>query len=101
LLIIEGNAQRYNNNWKDNPNLGYKLSYNRALALNNYWADLGYNFKKLGKQCEVIIAGSGYFSQSRDEENEYNNRRFTIQITSKVGKFLNEKDTKNKLLKNE
>lgn len=101
LLIIEGNAQRYKNNWKDNPILGYELSYNRALALNNYWADLGYDFQKLGKQCEVIIAGSGYFSQSRDEINEMNNRRFTIQITSKVGKFLNEKKADNKALEND
>ena len=62
----------------------------RALSLFNYWKKIGADFNSLGSQCEVILAGSGYFSQSRDEENENNNRRFTIQVTSKVGKFLNE-----------
>jgi len=92
LLIIEGSTQRYNNNWKDNPNLGYQLSYQRALSLYNYWKQQGADFRRLGAQCEVIIAGSGYFSQSRDEQNENNNRRFTIQVTSKVGKFLHSKE---------
>lgn len=91
LLIIEGSTQRYNNNWQDNPDLGYQLSYQRALSLYNYWNIQGADFRSLGSQCEVIIAGSGYFSQSRDEENENNNRRFTIQVTSKVGKFLYKK----------
>lgn len=88
LLIIEGNAQRFNDNWINNPNMGYNLSYKRALSLFNYWKKMDADFNSLGSQCEVIIAGSGYFSQSRDEENENNNRRFTIQVTSKVGKFL-------------
>lgn len=92
LLIIEGSTQRYNNNWQDGPNLGYKLSYQRALSLYNYWKEEGADFRGLGSQCEVIIAGSGYFSQSRDELNENNNRRFTIQVTSKVGKFLHKKE---------
>ncbi|WP_298881984.1 hypothetical protein [uncultured Polaribacter sp.] len=88
LLIIEGNAQRSNKNWVSNPNMGYNLSYKRALSLFNYWKRMGADFNSLGSQCEVIIAGSGYFSHSRDDENENNNRRFTIQVTSKVGKFL-------------
>ena len=88
LLVIEGNTQRSNNNWIDYPNVGYKLSYERALSLYNYWLSNGINFRSLGAQCEVIIAGSGYFSQSRNEVREENNRRFTIQVTSKVGKFL-------------
>lgn len=92
LLIIEGNAQRSNNNWINNSDMGYNLSYKRALSLFNYWKQMGADFGDLGSQCEVIIAGSGYFSQSRDELNEQNNRRFTIQVTSKVGKFLNKKE---------
>lgn len=92
LLIIEGSTQRYKRNFKDNPNLGYKLSYQRALSLYNYWKQEGADFRNLGSQCEVIIAGSGHFSQSRDDFNENNNRRFTIQVTSKVGKFLNKKE---------
>jgi hypothetical protein len=72
LLIIEGNTQRYNDNWKTSPDIGYKKSYERALSLYTFWQKNGYDFSDLGSQCEVIIAGSGYFSQ----------------VTSKVGKFL-------------
>jgi hypothetical protein len=88
LLIIEGNTQRYNDNWKTSPDIGYKKSYERALSLYTFWQKNGYDFSDLGSQCEVIIAGSGYFSQSRDLKDENNNRRFSIQVTSKVGKFL-------------
>lgn len=97
LLIIEGNAARYNENYINDPDKGYRLSYNRALALFNYWKDEGFDFEKIGNnQCEIIIAGSGYFSQSRDTINEQNNKRFIIQVTSKVGKYFN-KNEKNKL----
>jgi hypothetical protein len=73
LLVIEGNTERYNE---------------RALALYNFWNSKGVDFGELNGQCEVIIAGSGYFGQSR-EKDESKNKRFTIQVTSKVGKFLN------------
>ncbi|MBC5772774.1 hypothetical protein H8S95_01755 [Pontibacter sp. KCTC 32443] len=88
LLIIEGNTERYKNNWVTDPNRGYELSYERALALFNFWKDNGIDFNKLKGQCEVIIAGSGYFGQSRNTRDEGYNRRFSIQVTSKVGKFL-------------
>ena len=99
LLIIEGTTQKAQvtvdgevcNNWECIPDDGYILSYKRALSLFNLWKDAGYDFSSenedLNGQCEVIIAGSGYFGFSRDEI-EKNNRRFTIQITSKVGKYL-------------
>jgi hypothetical protein len=45
------------------------------------------DFKKF-KNCEIIIAGSGYFGKSRDE-NEELNRRFSIQITPKLRKLDN------------
>ena len=93
LLIIEGSTERYQDNWRIAPNVGYKKSYDRALALYNYWKSMGYDFGNLGSQCEVIIAGSGYFSQSRDIDDETNNKRFTIQVTSKVGKFLKDEKT--------
>ena len=95
LLIIEGNAQRSNQNWITIPNKGYKLSYGRALSLFNYWKSRGLDFKDLGSQCEIIIAGSGYFGYSR-ENNEENNRKFSIQVTSKVGKLLNKKNNDEK-----
>ena len=88
LLIIEGNTQRTERNYIDIPNEGYKLSYRRALGLYNFWKSMDLDFRKIGEQCEIIIAGSGYFGQSRDLKNERNNRRFTIQITSKVGKLI-------------
>lgn len=88
LLVIEGNTARSGQNFINNPDRGYELSYERALALYNYWKDEGIDFRSFGKQCEVILAGSGYFGHSRDTENEGNNRRFSIQITSKVGEFL-------------
>ena len=81
LLIIEGNTQRTERNYIDIPNEGYKLSYRRALGLYNFWKSMDLDFRKIGEQCEIIIAGSGYFGQSRDLKNERNNRRFTIQIT--------------------
>lgn len=90
LLVIEGNTERYNDNWNTMPDIGYQLSYQRALALFNFWKLNDINFNDLNGQCEVIIAGSGYFGQSR-EEYEGNNKRFSIQVTSKVGKFLNRK----------
>jgi hypothetical protein len=93
LLVIEGLTQRSNKNWIVNPDGGYKLSYRRSLSLYNYWKSNGLDFRAIGDQCEVIIAGSGYFSQARDLYNEENNRKFSIQITSKVGKFLNQKDS--------
>jgi len=88
LLIIEGNTQRTKTNYLEIPNEGYKLSYRRSLSLYNYWVSRGLNFRDLETPCEIILAGSGYFGQSRDHEVERNNRRFTIQITSKVGKLI-------------
>jgi outer membrane protein OmpA-like peptidoglycan-associated protein len=94
LLVIEGNTQRSNGNWKTIPNKGYELSYKRALSLFNYWKSRGTDFRDLGAQCEIILAGSGYFGYSRDMLDERNNKRFTIQVTSKVGKYLNKNDGK-------
>jgi len=96
LLVIEGNAQRSNQNWIDYPDTGYLLSYKRALSLFNYWKSRGLDFRDLGSQCEIIIAGSGYFGYSRDNNNEGNNRKFSIQVTSKVGKLLNKSNNNEK-----
>ena len=86
LLIIEGNTQRslLESGWNYliMPDVGYELSYRRALALYNFWISNGIDFRKLEPNCEIIIAGSGYFALSRDD-NEAFNRRFTLQITSK------------------
>lgn len=86
ILIIEGNTQRTMKNHLMRPTDGYRLSYNRALALMYYWLICGYDFRKLDN-CELLIVGSGYFSKSR-EDNEIENRKFTIQITPKIGEFI-------------
>lgn len=96
LLIVEGNTQRatYNGNWNYEaiPDVGYELSYRRALSLVNFWKkDRNIPFDNIADNCELLIAGSGYFGQSR-EIDENLNRRFTIQVTSKIGKFLNQEN---------
>jgi hypothetical protein len=83
LFIIEGNAQKYRNNYLQAPNNGYILSYKRSLSLVNYWKQNGLNFSTF-KNCEILIVGSGYYGKSR-EINESENRKFTIQITPKIG----------------
>lgn len=85
LLIIEGNTQRsdLNLNYIKMPDVGYKLSYERSLSLVNFWQSKGLDFKKIDN-CELMIVGSGYFGKSR-ETNEEENRKFTIQITPKIG----------------
>jgi hypothetical protein len=88
LLVIEGFTQRNSTNYLSEPDKGYKLSYERALSLTNYWSSNSLDFKKF-KNCEIIIAGSGYFGKSRDEKNEDVNRRFSIQITPKLRKLDN------------
>jgi hypothetical protein len=87
LLIVEGNAQKNNDNYLVNPDAGYVLSFKRSLALVNYWKSNNINFSSFNN-CEILIVGSGYFGKSR-EVNENENRKFTIQITPKIGKIEN------------
>jgi len=83
LLVVEGFAQRNLWNFKKIRDTGYVYSYKRSLSLVNYWISQGYDFtsKEHLANCELIIAGSGYFGNRDSDEN--NNRRFTIQITPK------------------
>lgn len=87
LLIVEGNTQwvKLTDRWNYEliPNLGYELSYKRALALSNFWKTQQLDFNKIGN-CEIMLVGSGYFGKSRDNSNKGNNRKFSIQITAKV-----------------
>lgn len=96
LLIVEGNTQisRYRSgaykgkrNIDATPNVGYVLSYERALALSNYWKSRNLMFSDMDN-CEIMLVGSGYFGKSRDQQNEENNRKFSIQITAKVGDIV-------------
>lgn len=80
LLIIEGQAS------KDNFIRNNELSYERALALVNYWKYNGVFFNP--KQCEVIISGSGQDGTLRiqpDVAGNVKNQRFLIHILPKPG----------------
>ena len=82
LLILEGQSS------KDDFPGNDTLSYNRALALKNYWLSKGINFDNL--PCEVIISGSGQSSEFRlQPDDRYNkaNQRFVIHIIPKPGDF--------------
>ncbi|MDR2066034.1 MAG: hypothetical protein LBP85_10070 [Prevotellaceae bacterium] len=81
LLIIEGQAS------KDNYTQNYELSYERALALSRFWEDSGIVF---GKNCEVLISGSGTGGSMRDKY-ERNNQRFLIHIIPKTGEIEQKK----------
>lgn len=89
-LVIEGNAaikwdqlksRSYN---PDNTEM-YYLSYRRALALYNRWRTVGkHDFRKYN--TEIIIAGSGFNGNNRDNKVEENNKRFIIQILPKISR---------------
>jgi hypothetical protein len=93
LFIVEGNTQKFNDNYIVNPDAGYRLSYNRALALVNYWKkNSEINFESTNNKFELLIVGSGYFGRSRIKETYKNgvmkddggNKSFTIQIVPKL-----------------
>lgn len=79
ILIIEGQAS------KDNYFYNYELSYQRALALMRYWIEDS-NIK-FGKNCEILISGSGDGKldthSMRDTGDERVNQRFLIHIIPK------------------
>ena len=80
LLIIEGQAS------KDNFIRNNELSYERALALVNYWKNNGVYFNS--EQCEVIVSGSGQDGTLRmqpDVPGNVKNQRFLIHILPKPG----------------
>ncbi len=78
ILIIEGQASL------DNYRLNYELSYERALALMRFWVN-DRNIK-FGKNCEILISGSGdgtLDTHSMRENSEEDNQRFLIHILPK------------------
>lgn len=86
LLIVEGQAS------KDPYSKNNELSYERALALVNYWKSKGilfYSYKdgfkvKDNLPFELIVSGSGISSEFR-EVNEPDNQRFVIHVIPKPG----------------
>ena len=85
LLVIEGQAS------KDTYSGNDVLSYNRAIALRNFWFDKGGDYasiynNKLGPNTEVVIAGSGQYGVPRDlPDVPPKNQRFLITIIPKIG----------------
>ena len=77
LLIIEGQAS--NDNATEQHN--YELSYKRAYTLKKIWDEVNIDF---GKNCEVLISGSGIGGTMR-EPIERLNQRFLIHIIPKPG----------------
>lgn len=88
LLVVEGNTQKFENNWKESKGIGigYNLSYNRALALVEFWEANEIDFRN-SDDIELLVVGSGYFGAGRSDV-ETENRRFTIQITPKIGNYI-------------
>lgn len=86
-LVIEGNAaipwqELQNGNYNPDNVTMYDLSYRRALALYTRWRNKGLNFRKYN--TEIIIAGSGFNGNNRDNRVEDYNKRFVIQIIPKI-----------------
>lgn len=84
LFIIEGNSMRTNDNYLNDPDLGYRLSYERALSLVKFLESKHSLQLNNQKKIELLIVGSGYFGKSRDESNENNNKNFVIKIIPKI-----------------
>lgn len=78
LLIIEGQASK--DRASDLHN--YELSYRRAYTLKEIWHNNGIDF---GKNCEVLISGSGTGGTIRNTVEERKNQRFLIHIIPKTG----------------
>lgn len=88
-MVIEGNAAiKWQNLISGNYNPDnvemYHLSYRRALALYLYWKSKDIDFRKYN--TEVIIAGSGFNGNNRDNRVEDYNKRFIIQIIPKINR---------------
>lgn len=82
LLVIEGNmANYYDKSINKDNDYGFKKSYERALAVYNLWVKNGINLRDYN--TEILICGSGFNGLCRDE-NEDNNKRFSIQLIPKV-----------------
>ena len=77
LLIIEGQAS--SDRATDQHN--YELSYKRAFTLKKIWDTEQINF---GKNCEILISGSGTGGTMREQIQE-ENQRFLIHIIPKPG----------------
>ncbi len=84
-LIIEGNmANYYDRRINKDYHVGYKYSYDRALAVYLLWQRNGIDLRKYN--TEIFISGSGFNGLCRDKTEEFN-KRFSIQIIPKIGEL--------------
>jgi len=82
LLIIEGNmANTWDQRINQDQGIGYRTSYERALAVYQLWVENDINLRAYN--AEILICGSGYNGLDRDSTEE-NNKRFSIQIIPKI-----------------
>lgn len=85
LLVIEGNSANSNFSPMDKDRTyNYRLSFDRAMALYNYWRGKGLDLRKYN--TEIQICGSGLNGVNRDDNIEANNKRFVIQIIPKISR---------------
>lgn len=86
LLVIEGQAS------KDGAAINDELSYNRAIALRDFWFGKNPNLNDVLPNCEIIIAGSGQYGVPREKPDiPPANQRFLITIIPKIGEIENAK----------
>lgn len=91
LIVVEGRAAKdiykapnHPDN-QDGPQVR-QLSFNRAMALINFWQQRGLRFPE--NRFEIVAAGSGFAGACRyTGQQETQNRRFVIQILPKVGRI--------------
>lgn len=77
LVLIEGQAS------KDRYSRNFELSYERSLALLEFWERNNVKLRTLDN-CELVLAGSGTGGVPR-EAKQSKNQRFLIQIIPKIG----------------
>ena len=81
-LVIEGNmANKWDMSLNKDRDDGYKISYERALAVYQLWRNDSIDLRKYN--TEILICGSGFNGEDRDNIEE-NNKRFSIQIIPKI-----------------
>ncbi|AKD04351.1 OmpA family protein [Pontibacter korlensis] len=84
LIVIDGRAASFPEGDPRNitqREYALQLSYQRALALLDFWQRQGINFPK--DKIELVAAGSGFEGAGR--KGDIRDRRFVIQILPKVG----------------
>lgn len=77
LVLIEGQAS------KDSYFRNFELSYERSLALLEFWERNNVTLRQL-ENCELVLSGSGTGGVPRERQ-ESKNQRFLIQIIPKIG----------------